>query len=237
MIWVLVIGLALVAFALMVLAFRLPRSVWAAALAALVLGLAGYAAQGSPNTPGAPKAAAPLVPGEGENLVELRRAVLPDELWSRHNALIVADGFTRRDHYADAATVLLGAVRDNPRDGEAWLAMGNNLVAAADGTMTPAAQLAYRRAEAAAPDSPGVPFFAGIAELNAGRFNETRALWTEAAHRAPEGSEARKTIESRIARLDALLQQMFRMMKAQQAKQAQDSAAQGQGSDASRKSR
>ncbi|HSQ95067.1 MAG TPA: cytochrome C biosynthesis protein [Croceibacterium sp.] len=215
MIWVWVIGLALVAFAAMVLAFRLPRAAWTTALAALALGLAGYAAQGSWNMSGAPKEAAPLEPGEGANLVELRRAVLPDEMWSSHNAIITADALTRRDRYADAATILLGATRANPRDGEAWLALGNNLVAAADGAMTPAAQLAYRRAEGAAPQSPGVPFFIGVMQLQAGNFVGARGLWSEAAKRAPEGSEARQTIESRIARLDAIMQQMMKMQQAQ----------------------
>jgi cytochrome c-type biogenesis protein CcmH len=220
-IWALVLGLALGAFAAMVLVFRLPRAAWTTTLAALALGLAGYAAQGSPGMPGAPKAAAPLVPGEGENLVELRRAVLPDDQWSHHNALIIADGMTRRDHYADAATILLGAVRENSRDGEAWLALGNNLVAQADGVITPAAQLAYRRAEAAAPQSPGVPFFVGVAQLQAGNFLDARGLWAEAAERAPEGSDARKTIESRIARLDAVMRQIMKMQQGQKGAPAQ----------------
>jgi cytochrome c-type biogenesis protein CcmH len=218
-IWLLAIGLAVLAFAAMAWPFRLPRGAWTTALAALALGLAGYAAQGSPGLPGAPKAAAPLTPGEGENLVELRRAVLPEEQWSQHNAIITADGFTRRDRFADAATLLLGATRANPRDGEAWLALGNNLVAVADGAMTPAAQLAYRRAEAAAPQSPGVPFFVGVAQLQGGNFLDTRSLWAEAAKRAPEGSTARKTIEDRIARLDAIMQQMLKMQHGQTAQQ------------------
>jgi len=218
-IWVLVIGLAAIAFAAIVLLFRVPRAGWTTALAALALGLAGYAAQGSPNLPGAPKAAAPPVPGEGANLVDLRRAVLPDSEWSHHNAMITADGLTRRDRYADAATILLGATRANPRDGEAWLALGNNLVAQADGAMTPAAQLAYRRAEAAAPHSPGVPFFVGVGQLQAGDFLDARKLWAEAAARAPEGSEARKTIEARIARLDAVVQQMLKMQQRAQQQQ------------------
>jgi len=216
MIWALAIGLALAAFALMALVFRLPRAAWTTALAALVLGLAGYAAQGSPEMPGAPKTTAPLVPGEGANLVELRRAVLPDDLWSHHKALITSDALTRRDEYADAATFLLGATRDNPRDGEAWLALGNDLVAQADGAMTPAAQVAYRRAEAAAPQSPGVPFFIGVAQLQGGNFLTARGLWAEAAQRAPEGSDARKVIESRIARLDAAVQQLMKIQQAQQ---------------------
>jgi len=214
--WVLAIGLAVAAFAAMTLAFRLPRAVWTSVLAALALGLAGYAAQGSPGMPGAPREAAPLTPGEGANLVDLRRAVLPAEQWSQHNALITADALARHDRYADAATMLLGAVRADPRDGEAWLALGNVLIAQADGAMTPAAQFAYRRAETVAPDSPGVPFFVGVAEAQAGRFADTRGLWAEAARRAPEGSDARAQIEGRIARLDAILEQVQAMQGAPQ---------------------
>lgn len=213
MIWLLVVGLAALAFAAMAMLFRLPRAAWTTALAALALGLAGYAAQGSPTERGAPKAATPIVPGQGESLVELRRAVLPEELQSRHKAVITADALTRHDEYANAATFLLGAVRDNPNDGEAWLALGNNLVAAADGAVTPAAQLAYRRAEAAAPQSPGVPFFVGVNQLQAGSFVDARNLWLEAAKRAPEGSAARQTIEDRIARLDAIMQQMMKLQQ------------------------
>jgi cytochrome c-type biogenesis protein CcmH len=222
MIWFLAVGLAVAAFAIMAFAFRLPRTAWTTVLAALALGLAGYAAQGSPWTPGAPKSAAPLVPGEGTGLVELRRAVLPDAEWSPHPALITADALTRRDRFADAATILLGATRENSRDGEAWLALANALVADADGAITPAARLAYRRAEAAAPHSPGVPFFVGVAQLQAGDFLAARGLWAQAAQRAPEGSEARQTIESRIARLDTIMQQL---MKMQQARQRQGAAA------------
>ena len=216
MTWILAILLALAAFALGAFAFGVARQGWTTLAAALALGLAGYAAQGNPAMPGSPRAAAQEVSGEGENLVELRRAVLPPEQWSQHNALITADALARRDRFSDAATMLLGAVRGNPRDGEAWLALGNALVAQADGAMTPAAQLAYRRAEAAAPESPGVPFFIGLAELQAGRFADTLGLWNEAASRAPEGSDARTQIEERVARLDQLLQQVRAMQDAEQ---------------------
>ena len=106
---------------------------------------------------------------------------------------------------------MLGAVRDNPNDGEGWLALGNVLVAQAQGAMTPAAQVAYRRAEAAAPQSPGVPFFIGVMQLQAGNFLGARGLWAEAAQRAPQGSDARKVIEDRIGRLDAVVKQMMAM--------------------------
>jgi cytochrome c-type biogenesis protein CcmH len=219
MIFILVAALVAVAFAVMAVLFKLPRAAWTTVLAALVLGLAGYAAQGSPGLPGAPKVAAPLVPGEGASLVELRRAVIPEDQHSSQPALVTADALARRDRYADAATILLGATRADSRDGEAWLALGNNLVAAADGAVTPAARVAYRRAEAAAPESPGVPFFLGVEQLQAGNFLDARRLWAEAAARAPESSDARKIIEDRIARLDAVVKRMLEMQQQQRQQQ------------------
>jgi len=53
--------------------------------------------------------------------------------------------------------------------------------------------------------------------LQGGNFMEARVLWLEAARRAPEGSEARKTIEDRIARLDAIMQQIMKMQQQHQA--------------------
>ena len=220
--WALAIGLALAVFAAMAFALRLPRAACTSALAALALGLAGYASQGEPGLAGAPKEAAPALDGVGESMVELRRTILPARFHSRNNRLITADALARRDRPADAATLLRGAVRESPRDSELWLALGNALMAATDGVMTPAAQYAYRRAEELAPESPGAPFFVGIAELQASQFIEARQLWEEAARRAPEGSDERAAIEERIARLDNVLRQVFAAQEAQQAQQAQE---------------
>lgn len=216
--WALAIGLALLAFAAMALVLRLPRAAWTSVLAALALGLAGYAVQGEPGLRGTPKDAAPAMDGVGESMVELRRAILPQRFHSRSNRLITADALARRDRPAEAVTLLRGAVRENPRDSEAWLALGNALVATTGGGMTPASQYAYRRAEELAPESPGAPFFVGIALLQASQFVEARQMWEEAARRAPEGSDQRAEIVNRIVRLDNVLRQVF---AAQQAEQAQ----------------
>ncbi|MGX7895185.1 tetratricopeptide repeat protein [Tsuneonella sp. HG222] len=206
--WVLAIGLTAAAFAVFVYGFRLPRAAWTTVLAALALGLAGYAWQGKPGLAGAPRAAAPQVPGEGGAMVEMRRSILPDRFESQSARLITADALLRRDRYTEAATLLRGAVRENPKDGESWLALGNALVAATGGTMTPAARLAYRRAEAVAPESPGVPFFVGISLLQEGQLVEAAQAWRDAAGRAPEGSDERAAIMSRVERLDTVMRQI-----------------------------
>jgi cytochrome c-type biogenesis protein CcmH len=55
----------------------------------------------------------------------------------------------RRGRYADAAEILLGAVKASPRGSEGWLALGDALYAHAGGVLTPAAALAYDRADRA----------------------------------------------------------------------------------------
>lgn len=210
MTWIFVIALAVAAFAIMAFVFRLPTAAWTTVLAALAFGLAGYAVQGSPAQPGAPKASAVASAGTGEAMVNLRRAILPDRLHSRSNRMITADALARRDRPADAATILRGAVRENPRDSEAWLALGNALVADADGQITPASQYAYRKAEELAPESPGVPFFVGIAQLQAGQLMDARSLWGEARQRTEEGSEAREELDNHIARLEAVMREILR---------------------------
>ena len=203
--WVLAVGLALGAFVAMAALFRLPRLAWSSVLAALALGLAGYAAQGNPAMPGSPRAAAQEVSGEGENLVELRRAVLPPEQWSQHNALITADALARRDRFSDAATMLLGAVRGNPRDGEAWLALGNALVEHADGALTQPALLAYRRAAELDPTGAGPGYFLGFALIRQGRLMDARGVWASTLETASEDAAGREGLEESLARLDALI--------------------------------
>ena len=212
----LAIGLAIAAFMAMAFVLRLPKAAWTSVLAALALGLAGYAAQGSPDLAGAPSSVAPAAEGSGQAMVELRRAVVPSRFHSGSSRLLIADALARRDRPEDAATMLRGAIRVAPRDAESWLALGNALVAATDVRLTPAAQYAYRRAEALAPESPGVPFFLGIAQLQANNFLDARMLWGEALRRAPDGSEERAAIEARVARLDEILRQIVAAQEAQQ---------------------
>ena len=214
--WALAIGLAIAAFMAMAFVLRLPQAARTSVLAALALGLAGYATQGSPDLAGAPSSVAPAADGSGEAMVELRRAVVPSRFHSGSSRLLIADALARRDRPEDAATMLRGAIREAPRDAESWLALANALVAATDGRLTPAAQYAYRRAEALAPESPGVPFFLGIAQLQANNFLDARMLWGEALRRAPEGSEERAAIKARVARLDEILRQIVAAQEAQQ---------------------
>jgi len=203
--WLIAIVLALAAFAGAVFAFRVPRSGWTTIAAALALGLAGYALQASPNVPGAPAATSGESGDAAWALVDERKSMFADG--STNNQLLVADGYARRGRYADAAALLRGAVTDNPRDAEAWLALGNALVEHTGGALTEPALLAYRRASEADPAGVGPGYFLGLALIRQGRLGEAGALWRATLESAAPDAAGREALALRLGRLDALLAQ------------------------------
>jgi len=202
--WVWVIALALGVFALAVFAFRIGRNNWSTFAAALALGLAGYALQASPGLPGAPAFQARASSSDWA-LLDERKAMIGDAARSHNDKVLVADGFARRGQYGNAATVLRGAVADNPRDAEAWLALGNALVEHADGSLTQPALLAYRRAAEFDARGVGPGYFLGLALIRQGQIEQARAIWAETLQRSAPDATGRELLRDRLARLDALL--------------------------------
>ena len=90
--------------------------------------------------------------------------------------------------------------------------MGNALVGHAEGTISPAAIYAYGRAARAAPDSPGPPFFLGMAMIQSGQIAQGRQLWADLLARSPKEAPWRGDLEKRLAELDSF---MARQMAAQ----------------------
>lgn len=203
--WVPIVLLAALVFGLAVFLLKLPRSLWMLFGSALLFGLAGYAMQGNPGQAAAP----PTPPTEtvaetGELMVQARREFYPEgQLPSRF--VVTADAFTRRGQHQQAANFLRNAVAENPKDGEAWIALGNALVEHADGQLTAAALFAYSRAEQVAPGNPAPTYFLGLSYLRAGEPGKTLSLWRELLASAPEGARWAIALEARIVRLETLL--------------------------------
>jgi len=205
MTWLLAIALGLVAFALGALVFGVARKGWTTFAAALALGLAGYALQASPGLPGAPAAGAGAPDEVDWAFVDARKEMISDGQRSGSNELIMADGFARKGRYSDAAAMLRSAVTKNPRDAEAWLALGNALVEHADGTLTQPALLAYRRAAELDPTGAGPGYFLGFALIRQGRLMEARGVWAATLESAREDAAGRAALADRLARLDELI--------------------------------
>jgi cytochrome c-type biogenesis protein CcmH len=185
--------------------FGVARQGWTTFAAALALGLAGYALQASPGTPGAPAAGA-REPDEADwAFVEARKEMVAGADRSGSHRLIVADALARQGQYANAAAMLRAAVADDPRDGEAWLALGNALVEHADGALTQPALFAYRRAADLDPIGTGPGYFLGFALIRQGRVMEARSVWQATLETAAEDAAGRAALEERLARLDELI--------------------------------
>ena len=206
MIWLWVIGLALATLVVAAYLFRLPRAAACAMASALMLGLAGYAMQAEPDKAGAPVLLAKADKADGSPVIEARKPFFEDAPAASY--MILADAFARKGQYADAAGVLRGALKTHPDDAQAWLALGNALVAHANGTMSPPARLAYERASLAAPGNPGPGFFMGVAELQAGNLAEAHKLWSAALAAAPADAPGRDLMEQRLARFDELIRRL-----------------------------
>ena len=107
--WIIALGLAVAAFALLVLAFKAPRGGWEAIGAALMLGIAGFAWQARPAQPGAPKLAQEAKPKDAAALVAARQELAKQSGQMPNSWMVIADAFARNGQFGDAAGVVLGA--------------------------------------------------------------------------------------------------------------------------------
>lgn len=202
--WLAICALALAAFALAVLLLRLPREGMTLFGAVLVFGLAGYAWQGSPGQPSAPKAETEAASGQGEAMVEGRAALFSRTL-PAPDYLVTSDAFARRGKFADAANLLQRGLAENPRDVESWLALGLALVGHADGFVTPAAVQAFGRAKAIDPGHPGAEYFLGFAYLQSGEIVAARNVWQGLLANSPPEAPWREGLAAEVARLNDMI--------------------------------
>lgn len=203
--WVPMILLAAAIFAVLAFALKAPRGGWEAIGAALLLGLAGYVLQGHPDMPGAPKEAAEKISLDPASQVAERQKMSSNPADIGNSWQVIADGMIRNGQFANAATVLRGAIEKEPKNVDAWLALGNALVGHAEGNVSPAAIFAYQRAADAEPAHPGPPFFLGLALAQSGQLEQGRALWADLLKRTPPDAPWRKDLEQRLSQLDAMI--------------------------------
>jgi cytochrome c-type biogenesis protein CcmH len=176
---------------------RVRGAALTASAAALLIGAAGYALQGSPGLPGAPaqnEEARDYFP-----LTQARHAFFGNftaaEPWLRMSEALERDGKGQ-----DAVGILQNATTRYPGDAQLWIGLGNALVDHARG-LTPPAELAYKRAEAAAPGHPAAPFFYGLALARSGDTAGALKLWRNILATAPKDAGWRPLVEQGVAAL------------------------------------
>ncbi len=208
--WLLIAALGLVVLTALWRLARLDRNTLQFVASALLLALAGYAWQGSPGLAGSPKrGVAVQTTGDG-GIAELRR-----QMMGRFDAadrwLIIADSRLQRGDTRGAADAAAAGARRRPGNGHLWVGLGNALVAHAGGLLTPASELAYRRALKSWPEHPGPKFFYGLALAQNGQFDAAERLWVEALAAAPPDASWRPEVEAQL--------QLLRRTKAMSATQ------------------
>lgn len=178
---------------------RLRGATLQLALAALMVGGAGYALQGRPGLQGLPKAAgqraAPL------SLTRPRQAMF-GQFSAADRWLIIADGYESRGNTADAVGIIKAGLRAHPNDPALLTGLANVLVDHA-GMVTPAASMAFERARRAAPRHPAPLFFQGLAMARSGEREQALGLWQQALRLTPPNASYRPFIADGIAALAA----------------------------------
>lgn len=171
----------------------------------LLLGLAGYAWQGSPGLAGHPVKAASHAQFD-ERLAEKRRAI-GERVGPASKWLIMSDGLARSGDTQDAANVIASGLRAMPNDPHLWVGLGNALLAHAGGVLTPAADHAYRRALALDPQGISPRYFYGLALAQSGQFEQGKAIWRALAQGLPAQTDLRTELERNILFIDKLIAQ------------------------------
>lgn len=174
---------------------RLRGAALQLAVAALMIGGAGYALQGRPSLPGSPTVAgAKAVPLQ---LTDARQAML-GQFNQAGRWLLMADSLSARGKTGDAVGIIRAGLKQQPGEVALWVGLGNALVDHA-GMLTPAAEFAYDRARRLAPQHPAPLFFRGLALARSGEREQALGLWRQALALTPAGTTYRPMIEGGIA--------------------------------------
>lgn len=104
-----------------------------------------------------------------------------------------------------AADAFARALELAPEESELHSAFGEALVAMAEGQVTPAAELAFRRAQAQLPGDPAAGYYLGLAAMQAGAPERALEHWRSLLDSAPEDAPWLGTIRQQIAQVERSL--------------------------------
>lgn len=202
--WLILALLLAAIFGLLVMA-RVAKPLWGFVGAALMLGAAGYAWQGSPTLAGVSLAAERKVEAPNIAADDLR-----DAIWGRftydYAYAVAADGLARAGATQAAVNAVLGGLQGAPNSGRLWTRLGTAILAHDGGqVLSPAARTAFARGIATAPDHPGPYFYYGMALIQTADLPGAKRAWLAALARTPRNASYREDLAMRLVLLDRLM--------------------------------
>jgi cytochrome c-type biogenesis protein CcmH len=204
--WLGIVLLSAVVGAALLLSVNARKLLWSPVLAAVVLGMAGYAWQGRPDLPAARAQPIAAERGAAEALIKMR-SDMDQNFGQAKSWLNLADGFAREGNYSAAAGIIQGGIKQYPQNADLWSALGLVLMLAADGEMTPPAQLAFEKARKLAPQLPAPDYFEGLSALFERKPIVALEKWGKLLDRATPNAKWRAPLESQYLGLQQMLLQ------------------------------
>lgn len=201
--WIALGLLAAAGFGLMLWPGRLPRKLWQAAMAAILLGMTGYVLQGRPSLPSSP--AKPIgAKNQAADAMILMRSEMDRTFGAAKRYNFAADSFSRQGDYSLSAAFIRSGLTKYPQDGDLWSALGLQLMLASDGKMSAAAQLAFDKARSFEPKHPAPDYFEGLNALFAGDVATAKARWQHALDNGTPKAKWRPRLELQLRALTEL---------------------------------
>lgn len=176
----------------------------AAALAAPVLALALYLQFGSPQIPDVPFAARSADDTGAKARAELTQRVadlvqrLQQDTDDRDGWTLLARSLGALERHGEAVTAWRQVVRLTGGAPDATSALGESLVQAAGGTVTPEARATFERVRQTAPFDARALFYLGLAEAQAGNGAAALQIWTDLAAVSPENAPWLPSLRERM---------------------------------------
>ena len=195
--WTFVTIATLAAFALIWRYGKLPRSAIELSAAVLLVGMAGYAWQGSPGQRGQSAQSREAAPRFDPALVTARKSMM-GQFGNEAQWLDFADAMLGMGETQGAVLAMRSGIRDNPKSANLWVGLGNALVAHGNGLVSPAARFAFQHAAALSPLHPAPPYFMGIALAQEGKTEEAARIWIGLLARSPKNAAWVPDVEARL---------------------------------------
>jgi cytochrome c-type biogenesis protein CcmH len=183
------------------------RAVALIALAGIpIVALGLYLVLGSPDLSGAPLSSRLAAAPENQDIALLVRRVeshLAEQPDDGRGWEILAPIYLRMGRVNEAVKARANVLRLLSSNAEREVALGEALVAEANGVVTAEARAAFERANALDARHPKARFFLGLAAEQDGRLKDAKTIWQGLVNDAPEGAPWLGVVRTALERLQA----------------------------------